>query len=240
MPLTPGAVLGLMSVFWGFRHILAVWLVADSIVWFGVGHALLWLAAGALVLLDRHRSMAAFVVLLLTGLQFWIGGLGSSEGISLVAWLALIIAVTDRLEEQALLTRVLVTVVYWFTALAKMNPSWFAGARIESVLEVRSRFDWLFDFVDFPGVAVGLAIGVVLIELLIPVGLWNPSWRRRALAAGIAMHLSFVLILGGFDFPTLHLLLLNAGLIGCYGAFWMPIGGGVRVATPAQKGPRLG
>ncbi|WP_153392540.1 HTTM domain-containing protein [Ornithinicoccus halotolerans] len=93
-----------------------------------------------------------------------------------------------------------VSVVYFFTALSKINPvflsgeplagwTWFAGP------------GWLFQ---------GLAVVTVATELFLAVGLWVPRLRALAVVAGVGLHAGIVgsladqnVILFGFALLTL-------------------------------------
>jgi hypothetical protein len=94
-------------------------------------------------------------------------------------------------EWPILLLKAEITIVYFYAALTKVNPSYLSG-------EVMSHFvngaALAFIPAGWPigGLLAGLAIASVLIEFFLAFALWFAGWRWLALLAGLALHLSII------------------------------------------------
>jgi hypothetical protein len=215
--LTFPRILGVLVLIWGCRGIVEA-LVTGQLFW--VATTALWLAAGALLVTMRRVRLASLGVVALSLLELVVR-VPNLTGLELLVWIALIVAVTEsRPHDRALLLRTCVTVVYGFTAITKLNPSWLAGEGIAGLIVRRSQLS-PFEFVAASSVlAVAAAIAVVAMEAWLAIGLWNKRTRRVTAAIGVLMHTSFVILASPNPWATVHLAVFNFGLVACYPAFW--------------------
>lgn len=142
----------------------------------------------------------------------------------LLLWLAVILLVTDRHpDERALLLRICVSCVYGFTALAKTNPSFLAGDQLVWITKTRPHMGWAHDLMAGP-VGVLLATATVVTEFWLAIGLWLPRWRTATAALGAGLHVILIPVAAtSWTRGVLFLLVLNAGLLVMYPAFWRPV-----------------
>lgn len=88
------------------------------------------------------------------------------------------------------LIKVQFTIVYGIAALNKLiSPTFMSG-------EVLFRQFHLGPIESVPALAPALAVAVVAIEFFIPIGLWMPTLRGVAFAAGLLFHVSIWLLSG--------------------------------------------
>jgi predicted DCC family thiol-disulfide oxidoreductase YuxK len=82
---------------------------------------------------------------------------------------------------STLLPRLQVSLVYFFSALVKLNPTFLAGHPIRQMMRMPAGLadTW---------VLVGAAIGTVIMEFFLSAALWIPKLRRAAFAGGLALH----------------------------------------------------
>lgn len=212
----------------------ALWAVRDAVVlakWDGVELFVgaLWVALWALVALALWNGVAPVLfggALAMLCLAELVIGQWSEYGLILMAWAGLAVAVTHgRPTETALVLRVLVSSVYVFGALTKMQPSWLKGENMRYLIATRPQAEILL--AALPDAAlVGIALVAALLELFIGVGLW--MWRLRPMVAvlGVLLHIGLVFLATTDGLPGfLHLVLLNFGLVLLYVSFWMPVPG---------------
>jgi uncharacterized membrane protein YphA (DoxX/SURF4 family) len=81
-----------------------------------------------------------------------------------------------------------ITIVYCFSALAKITPPYLAG---EVLMRTLKREGWLAMPQSWrsPGVLSALAVSSIVLELFIAFGLWSRRLRFLAIGAGIGFHL---------------------------------------------------
>lgn len=84
------------------------------------------------------------------------------------------------------------SIVYGFSALAKLNPSYLSGSVMASYLRTDGPLSIPEAWRTFQPMLV-LSIVAVLAEGLLAIGLWLPHWRRNAFVVGLGLHLSIVL-----------------------------------------------
>jgi predicted DCC family thiol-disulfide oxidoreductase YuxK len=89
------------------------------------------------------------------------------------------------------------SVVYGFSALAKLNASYLSGSVMASYLRSDGPLAIPHAWRAFDAMLV-LSIVAVLAEVLLAIGLWVPNWRRNAFVLGLGLHLA---ILVTFDPP---------------------------------------
>lgn len=85
-----------------------------------------------------------------------------------------------------------VSVVYAFSALAKLNASYLSGSVMASYLRGDGPFAIPQAWRSFEAMLV-LSVVAVSLEALLAIGLWIPKWRRTAFVAGLGMHLVILL-----------------------------------------------
>lgn len=209
---------------WAIRHVAAIFEIPEQVRALWGAAAVVWVLAAVYLFLGRHVRIVCWLVLALIGLEFIAVGLLHREGLSMLAWLTLIMALTEGHEtERALLIRVCATVVYAFSAISKLNPSWLGGDGVRALPAVHPPLEFMSGPLEAPLAATAAAVSVILVELLLPAGLWSRRYRAYAAALGIVVHFLFVATLARSLFSFLHLILLNGGLVLCYVAFWEPI-----------------
>jgi predicted DCC family thiol-disulfide oxidoreductase YuxK len=185
----------LEPVAWVFANaapiVLMAWLVAG--VAFSLG--LLTTAAGVVLaavmfglvtgdgqLYSNHGYLIAFGVALLTA-----GGAGvafsldarrrGTDADSVPAWTVFAL-------------RAQLTILYAFSVLAKLNPSFLSGTVIASHLR-RGGVGVPEAWIGFESMFV-LSILVVCAELFLAVALWRARWRPAAFVVGLALHVGIV------------------------------------------------
>lgn len=218
--LTFPRILGVLVLIWGARGVVES---AVTLQPFWIATTVLWLLAGGhLVALLRVRA-ASWTVVGLSGLEMVVR-VPNLTGLELLAWIALIVAVTERRpHDRALLLRTCATVVYAFTALTKLNPSWLAGEGVAGLILRRSQLT-SFQFVaDSASLATAVAIGIVALEAWLAMGLWIRRTRSATAAVGVLMHAAFVVLASPNMWAAVHLTIFNFGLVACYPAFWSSI-----------------
>lgn len=90
-----------------------------------------------------------------------------------------------------------VSVVYAFSALAKLNSSYLSGSVMASYLRSDGPLAVPEQWRSFEAMLV-LSVVAVLAEALLAIGLWLPKWRRNAFVVGLGLH---AVILLTFDPP---------------------------------------
>jgi len=99
-----------------------------------------------------------------------------------------------------------ISVLYFFSALSKMNPIFITGAPLSKWVWIQ--LPWQFYFT-----AAVLTIGV---ELFIAIALWFRASRRLAVLAGIGLHLSIVILMNN---ETLALIAFAITCVSMYPLF---------------------
>lgn len=183
-----------------------------------------WGLASALLVAGRHVRPAGIVLVALAVVGL-LGPLSPlHQALALFLWAGLLLAASEgRPHERALLLRVMATVVYAFAALSKMNPSFLAGEQLLAIVRGREHWAFLVPLMAGPGGVVLSWVGVAL-EAAIPAGLWWRRTRTIAVAAGLLLHGTFVVLVSRGTLPDAAMLLcLNGLLVACYPAFYAPI-----------------
>ncbi|AEG42903.1 HTTM domain-containing protein [Isoptericola variabilis] len=99
-----------------------------------------------------------------------------------------------------------VSVVYLFTAVAKINPVFLSGEPLDG-------WTWL---PGPPWVFQAMALATVAVELFLAVALWVPRLRVLAVLAGVALHAGIV---GGLDHLNVVLFAFALTTTSTYGLF---------------------
>lgn len=89
------------------------------------------------------------------------------------------------------------SVIYAFSALAKLNASYLSGSVMASYLRSDGPLAVPQQWRGFEAMLV-LSIVALVIEALLAIGLWLPKWRRNAFVVGLGMHAAILLT---FDPP---------------------------------------
>ncbi len=180
--------------------------------------------AGSWLVVGRSQVVGAALLLVGTVVYVLAEPTTSVSPVALLAWMALIVMVTDQNpQERALLLRVCVSCVYGFTALAKLNPSFLDGDQIYWIAATRDQMAWSMDLaVGWPGVVAAWC--TVALEGWLAIGLWFARTRRITAVIGVMLHLVLVPVASmSWDRGVLFLLVLNGGLVAMYPAFWHSI-----------------
>lgn len=99
----------------------------------------------------------------------------------------------DRIAEwPLLLLKIEISIVYFFAALTKVNPSYLSGGLMLNFIHADA-LKLLPPGLPVLAVAQALAIASVAVEFFLAFALWFAGWRWLALAAGLALHLSIIL-----------------------------------------------
>jgi len=217
--LTFPRILGALSLFWGCA-VLAEGVVTSTSIW--ILWAWVWIVTGAALVSGRYVVVALGLAVVACLLEAFLRSQQMS-GLELMAWLALLTAVSEnRPEERALLVRFCATIVYTFAAVTKLNPSWLAGEGITGLIRRQPQLAPLGFIADNLVLALVIAVGVIALEAGLAIGLWVPRLRRTATVIGAVMHVTFVFAAASDVWGGIHLALFNGALLATYLAFWSP------------------
>jgi hypothetical protein len=197
------------------------WTPADGSVppWVWPLASLLWVVPGILLLRGRCVRSATVAVAALSAAGFVVG----RGGDEFLLWIAVILLATeDHQRERALLLRTMVTVVYAFAALTKLNPVWLEGHQL---VRIANRSDYMEPFLPLFTSPAGrwMAMAVVVTEAWLAIGLWLDRTRAVTALLGIVVHLALTVAAAETLEGLFNLVPLNFGLVAMYLAFWHPI-----------------
>lgn len=213
--------LGGLAALWSLRGLLILPPAGTPrlVLGFVAGLAIL---GAVLLAVGREERAAAWMVAAAAAIHVLLNAGRAEPPSELLVVFAVIVATTvGRNQERVTLLRILVTTVYLFTALAKLNPSFLAGEQIEMILATRPQLTWVTEFVA-GGVATSLAVLTIVVEFSLAIGLWLARTRRTAAAVGVVTHLLFTLAVGRGAAGVVYLVVLNFGLVAAYPAFFAP------------------
>ena len=164
-----------------------------------------WYSSAALFTIGLFTRAAGLVLTLVLGVtlladqQLW------SNNLYLLFWSVLLLSlarpgsalsVDARGKEVAeapywpvLLLKYLVSVMYLFAGLSKVNPQFLSG----EILSTQMMGAWLLP----TWVIVALSVATVALEISLPFLLWSVRWHHHAIAAGFLLHASFPVMLFG-------------------------------------------
>lgn len=220
MPMILERLYAILAAAWIIRHITVVAQLPPESRPMWIAFTVVWTLAVLHLVLGANAGFSYWILLGLIGVEFATMGWWHKEGVAMLAWLTLVMAVSEgRSDERSFLIRMLATVVYSFAVITKLNPSWLAGDGVLALLSVHPTLSWTAPVVELPGVAVAIALFIIAVEGFLAVGLWFASTRRYAMAVGVVMHSLFIILLARDVFSFIHLLALNGGLMLCYPAF---------------------
>lgn len=203
------------------RIFIAVWIVAALLFALGwktrVAGAVLVLTTGYALIVDQqtysnHLYFLVLVILLLTisdsGAAWSLDARRHGARSEVAAW-------------PIFLLKFQVTIVYLFSALAKITPEYLGGEILTRSLK---QAGWLAVPLAWRGPMAmsAMAVASIAAELFIAFGLWSPRLRRYAIFVGVAFHL---LILTTVDSSRLSLAIFALEMFAVYalfvdGEFW--------------------
>lgn len=217
--------LALLCLVWAVQHVFLAIDVQDHLATpFLLVWALIWATLAVFLWLGQVVMVVSLAVLALCAAELLLLDFWPEYAVMIIAWLALIVAVAPRRQhDQLILARILLSTVYLFAALSKIQPSWLRGDDLQKLAASRPQAAWLEPFLVQPWIVLAAA-AVIMTEFGLAVALWFPRTRLLAAAAGILLHITLTILatLGGMP-GLLHLVALNGGLVLLYPAFWQPL-----------------
>lgn len=203
---SPEAMLGL----------LGLWLAAAAAFSLGwrtrFSGAVLTAVLGVVLLLDRQLYASHLYLLFLLCLLLTLADSGAAFSLDARRtggrpWIPAWPAVLMKLE---------LTIVYGFSAVAKLNPAYLSGSMLVDVLREPGLLAVPDAWVT-PGRLAPWAWASILLELVLAVGLWLPRWRRPVALLGIAFHTLVVLTLN----PAVELIVFATESLAVYRLFFI-------------------
>ena len=236
MRLTYPRLIGVLAAIWTpilQRDVLAWDSEATRLAFLGA-----WVAVTVLLVLNRMVAPPGAGLTALAAILFLWPGDRLGEALAMFVWVGVIIAVTEgRDEERALLVRVMVTTVYAFAALTKLNPSFLSGEQLIALSLDRSQLE-PFESMLRAGWAQPLSFGVIALEGWLAVGLWIRRTRVPTIVVGAVAHVAFVLgAHNGTVWDVAFVTVLNGTLVVSYLAFLAPTPAGVTLMSRRSERP---
>jgi predicted DCC family thiol-disulfide oxidoreductase YuxK len=169
-----------------------------------------WAAAAAAFCLGWHTRVAGILLWALMTYVLLIDQQTYSNHLYLLSLIVLLLTVADSGRALSLdsrhrsadtvpawpitLLKLQLSIVYAFSALAKINPFYLSGAVI--YLNLRPELKAVFTgHAGTPMLMMMAAVLSIIIELWLAGALWSRRWRGLAASVGIAFHLGLVLSL---------------------------------------------
>lgn len=120
-----------------------------------------------------------------------------------------------------LLLKLQVSLVYGFSAVAKLTPQFLSGDVLSQTLK---QYGWLTfpQSLRNPHLLTALAASAIVVELFIAFGLWSKRLRLAAVIAGVILH---VFILSMLDSSRLSLGIFALEMFALYPLFFQRLGG---------------
>jgi hypothetical protein len=204
---------------WSVRLAYLAWTVPGG-RWFLGGMAACWVLAAVLLWQDRRTGLVSLLVAGLAVAEYLLFSDWGMYALIFLAWVGVIAAACQgRPEERALLLRVLVSVVYGFAALTKVQPWWWAGDNLLSLARARGQAAFLEPLLHGPLLPV-VATAVILTEAVLALGMWHRRTRAATAVLGVLLHLClWAPAVQGVDSGA-NLAVLNFGLVALYPSFW--------------------
>jgi hypothetical protein len=191
-----------------------------------------WLTAALAFLLGWKTRAAGAVLTLMTGYTLFLDEQTYSNHLYLLFLVLLLLTIADsgaalsldarghatRREVAAwpiLLLKIQVTLVYFFSAVAKITPQYLAGEILTQSLKLEG---WLAVPQSWraPAVMSVLAAISIIAEIFIAFGLWSPRLRTAAIVAGLGFHLLIIAVL---DSSRLSLAIFALAMFAVYVLF---------------------
>jgi hypothetical protein len=197
-----------LLTFEDYQHLEAAALVLGALFCLGLGSRLVGPLLGASLLLMQTFDQAAFKHHLWTlGVACLVVGLAPcADRFSLDALLARRLGArfgrgAERAGARVMrsvlplrLIQTMVTAIYLFSTVAKLNDTWFSGFLFRFGL-MRSPKSEMVETMAAGGALldllwVSLSWAALAIEAFLVFGLWHPRWRKLAFATGLVFHVS--------------------------------------------------
>jgi hypothetical protein len=192
---------------------------------------LLWLVAALLFVLGWKTRLAGSVLAVVTGYTLVLDEQTYSNHLYLLFLVLLLLTLSDSgaawsLDARrhaardvaawpALLLKIQLTIVYFFSAMAKLTPAYLAGEILTGSLKQQGWFALPASW-RTPSIMSVLAAGSIVTELFVAFGLWSRWTRPFALVVGAAFHL---LILMTLDSSRLSLAIFALAMLALYPLF---------------------
>ncbi|HEU4887218.1 MAG TPA: HTTM domain-containing protein, partial [Thermoanaerobaculia bacterium] len=154
-----------------------------------------WLVAALVFALGWKTRIAGAVLTLVTGYTLVLDQQTYSNHLYLLFLVLLLLTMADSGAAWAiLLLKIQVTIVYFFSAAAKITPQYLAGEILTRSLKHEG---WLAvpESWRTPAAMSLLAVASIVAELFIAFGLWSPRLRLSAIVAGTGFHLLLIAVL---------------------------------------------
>lgn len=154
-----------------------------------------WLVAALAFALGWKTRLAGAVLTLVTGYTLVMDQQTYSNHLYLLFLVILLLTIADSgTAWPILLLKIQVTIVYFFSALAKLTPQYLAGEILTRSLKQEG---WLAvpESWRTPAAMSLLAVTSIVAELFIAFGLWSPRLRFSAIIAGTGFHLLIIAVL---------------------------------------------
>lgn len=175
-----------------------------------------WLVAAAAFALGWKTRVAGGVLTLVTGYTLVLDQQTYSNHLYLLFLVILLLTIADSGAAWAiLLLKIQVTIVYFFSAMAKITPQYLAG---EILIRSLKQEGWLAvpESWRTPAAMSLLAVTSIAVELFIAFGLWSPRLRLAAIIAGTGFHLLIIAVL---DSSRLSLAIFALSMFAVYVLF---------------------
>jgi predicted DCC family thiol-disulfide oxidoreductase YuxK len=199
---------------------------------------LLWTSCAVALLVGHRSRLAAGGVAILVAFFIRFGDIYSNH-FFLLGVLALYLTVADGGASCSLdahrrgttefvpvwpvrLIQLQVSVVYFYSAIGKLNPDFLSG----NVIFYRSNEAMLLpnlDAVAYPILFASLSILTIATELFISISLWIPRLRQIAFGLGLTIHLSMISFITPSPKDILRLMIFALLTLSCYLLFLEPI-----------------
>lgn len=169
-----------------------------------------WLAASVTLTRDVRTKLAAGTLAVLVPVILSQSMDLFNQHLALIGWIGLWLALLDG-EQQRMALRVQLSIVYGFGALAKLNPWFLSGSVLEAGPGSR---------MDLPASAwVVLAVGTVVIEGWLAVGLWFDRTRAVSIVLGVALHVGIIATMATGATSLVRMIVFNGLCVALYLAF---------------------
>lgn len=175
------------------RLFIAVWLLAAAAFALGwktrAAGSVLVFVTGYTLLMDQQTYSNHLYLLFLVVLLLTISGSGAAW-----SWDARRASQGDVAGWPILLLKIQVTLVYFFSAAAKITPRYLSGEILTRSLKQEG---WLAvpESWRTPAAMSAIAVASIAAELFIAFGLWSPRLRLAAIIAGTGFHLLIIAVL---------------------------------------------
>ena len=197
---------------------VAVWIIASASFLLGyrtrVAGAIITCLATYTLLLDQqtysnHLYLFLVIVLLLT-----VANSGGALSIDMLG------DHDDAAVWPIFLLKVQLSLVYGFSAMAKLTPQFLSGDVLSQTLR---QSGWVVFPQSFrtPALLTALAVAGIILELFIATGLWIKRVRPVAVFAGVLLHLFIISML---DSSRLSLVIFALELFALYPLFFQRFG----------------